>query len=64
MGCNFWYLANATAKKQAERAGMPPEQVAKIHTVLKKFVRLMMNVASKILAMERAEARHYLDGGG
>lgn len=64
MGCNFWYLANATAKKRAERAGMPPGQAAKIHTVLKKFVKLMMEVASKILAMERAEARHYLDGGG
>ena len=64
MGCNFWYLANATAKKRAERAGMPPEEVAKIHTVLKKFMKLVVKVASKILTMERAEARRYLDGGG
>lgn len=43
---------------------MPHEAVAKIHTVLKAFVRLMAKVASKILAMDRAEARRYLDGGG
>jgi len=43
---------------------MPPEDIAKIHTVLKEFMKLVTKVTSKILTMERAEARRYLDGGG
>ena len=64
LSCNFWYLANALERAEAVKAGVPRRRAAKIRAVLKDFAALVAEMAAKILAMSRAEARRYLDGGG
>lgn len=64
MLCNLWYLANAVQKEQALMGGMSRKRAARIHTTLRMFVSVIVDVAKAVLGMARAGVLRYLDGGG
>ena len=64
MWCDLWYMADATEKRQAAKGGMPRRQVEKIHTVLRMFMLMIIDVSRAVLGMDRSQTRRYLDGGG
>ena len=57
-------LANAAQKEQALMGGMSRKRAARIHTTLRVFVSMIVDVAKAVLGMARAGVLRYLDGGG
>ena len=56
-------LANAAAKAHAAGAGVSRRRVRRIHLFLDEFMFLLAKVADEVNAMDKKDARAYLDAG-